>query len=213
MTTLILIRHGYSTSNASGCYTGQLDAPLDATGCAQAAQLADHLCQNIHIDALYTSDLSRAVETLRPTAERLGLPLHTEAALRELDVGKWTGVPYEKVKELYPEDFARYQSDVTAPCTGGESAIDACHRILKAMQRILREQDGKTVAVCSHALACRLFACLADGADIGQIKAYTAPPNASFAVYEFENDTLTAKVKQYTQHLECITQLKHLGFV
>lgn len=213
MTTLILIRHGYSTSNASGCYTGQLDAPLDAIGREQAAQLADYLCQNMHIDALYASDLSRAVETLRPTAERLGLPLHTDAALRELDVGKWTGVPYEKVKELYPEDFARYQSDVTAPCTGGESAIAACRRIWEAMRRILHEQNSKTVAVCSHALACRLFACLADGFGMEQVKAYTAPPNASFAVYEFENDTLTARVTQYTKHLERITQMRQLGFV
>ena len=167
----------------------------------------------MHIDALYASDLSRAVETLRPTAERLGLPLHTDAALRELDVGKWTGVPYEKVKELYPEDFAHYQNDVTAPCTGGESAIVACRRILESMRRILHEQNGNTVAVCSHALTCRLFACLADGFGMEQVKAYTAPPNASFAVYEFENNTLTARVTQYTKHLERITQMRQLGFV
>ena len=215
MTTLIFIRHGYSTNNASGCYTGQLDAPLNELGVAQAVQLADYLCANLRIDAAYASDLSRAVETLRPTAERLGLVLHTDPALRELDVGKWTGVPYAKVAELYPADFANYKKDVNAPCTGGESTADACRRIWDAVERILQREEGKTVAICSHALACRLLACLADGANITRIMAYPAPANASLSIYDYnsENGKLSARVEDFTEHLKTITRMSHTKLV
>ena len=214
MTKLIVIRHGYSTSNASERYTGHFDAPLDALGHAQAVQLADALCALPHLDALYASDLCRATDTLRPTAERTGLPLHTLPALRELDVGLWTGVPYEEVKERFAEDFKCHLADVNAPCTGGESTRAACERILAAIRRIVAAHDGQTVAVCIHALGCRLLACLADGREIADVMAYKTPPNASYTVYGIEKDgRITALSAQQASHLEAPTQTARHGLV
>ena len=198
MFKLILVRHGYSVSNASGTYTGQLDAPLNKIGFAQATQLADYLCANYQIDAVYTSDLSRTVETVRPTAERLGLTMQLERDLRELDTGKWTGVPYAEVRERFAADFAAYCQSIDAPCTGGESLRKGCQRLLECIERIAQKEDGKTVLVCSHALCCRLFAALADTGDITSVTAHGAPPNASFSVYEYENGTVRAVLQQFT---------------
>ena len=210
---IILVRHGYSTSNASGTYTGQKDAPLNEIGFAQAAQLADHLCENYKIDAIYTSDLSRAVETLRPTAERLGLEMHLERDLRELDTGKWTDVPYAEVKERFAADFAAYGQSLDFPCTGGESIRAACTRLLDRIDRIAKTEDGKTVLVCSHALCCRMFASLADVGSIEAIRAHGAPPNASFSVYEYENGTVRALLQHYTDHLDNATKTTLKGLV
>ena len=202
MLTLILVRHGYSTSNASGTYTGQLDAPLNEIGFAQATQLADHLCTTYKIDAIYTSDLSRAVETARPTAERLGLEIHPERELRELNTGKWTGVPYAEVQERFATDLTAYRQSIDAPCTGGECIRDGCTRLLACIDRIAKKEDGKTVLVCSHALCSRLFAALADTASVEGIRGNSAPPNASFSVYEYENGTVRAVLQHYTDHLD-----------
>ena len=199
---IILVRHGYSTSNASGTYTGQLDAPLNEIGFAQAAQLADHLCKAYKIDAVYTSDLSRAVETIRPTAERLGLEMHLERELRELDTGKWTGVPYAEVKERFAADFAAYGQSIDAPCTGGESLRDGCERLLACIERIAKKEDGKTVLVCSHALCCRLLSALAATGRMESVTAFPAPKNASFSVYEYENGAFRAILQNYTAHLD-----------
>ena len=199
---IILVRHGYSTSNASGTYTGQLDAPLSELGYEQAERLAEHLCTTYHIDAVYASDLSRAVETVRPTAKRLGLPLHTDAALRELDVGKWTGVPYEEVKVRYAADFAAYQQGIDAPCTGGESIRKASDRLLDCLARIARERGGKTVLICSHALCCRLLSALSATGRLESVTAFPAPKNASFSVYEYENGAFRAILQNYTAHLD-----------
>lgn len=213
MLKLILVRHGYSTSNASGTYTGQLDAPLNEIGHAQAAQLADHLCQSYEIDAVYTSDLSRAVETARPTAERMGLEIHRERDLRELDTGKWTGLPYAEVGVRYAADLTAYRQGVDAPCTGGESIRGASERLLDCLERIAKEQDGKTALVCSHALCCRLIAALADTGNIADVTAYGAPPNASFSVYEYENGIFRATLQNHTAHLENVTSITLRGLV
>ena len=213
MLTLILVRHGYSTSNASGTYTGQMDAPLNEIGLAQAAQLADHLCTNYAIDAIYTSDLSRAVETVRPTAERLGLTIHLERELRELDTGKWTGVPYAEVKERFAADFTAYGQSIDAPCTGGESIREGCQRLLGCIDRIAQSEKDRTVLVCSHALCCRLFAALADTNSIEDIRGHGAPPNASFSVYEYENGTVHALLQHYTNHLDTATKTTLKGLV
>lgn len=213
MIKLILVRHGHSTSNASGTYTGQLDAPLTEIGHAQAAQLADHLCSTQKINAIYTSDLSRAADTVRPTAARLGLEMHREKNLRELDVGLWAGVPYADVRERYAADFAAYTCGIDAPCTGGESIREAAVRLLACFDKIAHEQDGKTVLVCSHALCCRLFAALAATGRIEDVTANHAPDNASYSVYEYENGTVRALLQNHTAHLDNATSTSLTGLV
>ncbi len=213
MLKIILVRHGNSTSNAAGTYTGQMDAPLSEIGRAQAVQLANYLCVPYQIDAIYTSDLSRAVETVRPTAERLGLALHLTRELRELDTGAWTGVPYAEVRERYAADFTAYTQSIDAPCTGGESIRAASKRLLGCVERIAKEWDGKTVLICSHALCCRLLASLAATGRIENVTAHPAPPNASFSVYEYENGALRALLQHQIAHLENATGTAPRGLV
>lgn len=213
MLKLILVRHGHSTSNASGTYTGQMDAPLNEIGFLQAAQLADHLCKTYKIHAVYASDLSRAVETVRPIAERLGLEIHLTRELRELDTGKWTGVPYAEVKERYAADFAAYGQSIDAPCTGGECIRAASKRLLACFERIAREWDGKTVLVCSHALCSRLFSALAATGRVEDILTHRPPDNAAYSVYEYENGTVRAVLQNQTAHLDNATRTTLAGLV
>ena len=213
MLKIILVRHGHSTSNASGTYTGQMDAPLSEIGYAQAVQLADCLCTSYQIDAIFTSDLSRAVQTTHPTAERLGLTPRHARELRELDTGVWTGMPYAEVHERYAADFNAYTKSVDAPCTGGESIRTASSRLLTYIEQIAQAWDGKTVLICSHALCCRLFASLADTGRIEDVTAHPAPPNASFSVYEYENGAVRPLLQHQTAHLENVTSLAVRGLV
>ena len=213
MITMILVRHGHSTSNASGTYTGHMDAPLSEIGLAQAAQLAEHLCRTYHIDAVYASDLSRAAETVRPTAERLGLTVHREYDLRELNTGEWTGVPYAEVRERYAADFASYGQSIDAPCTGGECIRAACERLLVCIERIAHKEDGKTVLICSHALCCRLFSALADTGRVEDVLSHRPPDNAAFSVYEYENGTVRALSQNHTAHLDNVTSSSLQGLV
>ena len=72
-TTLLFIRHGQSMANVSGVFAGQLDVSLSELGRKQAEELKEYLLSKYKIDAIYSSDLSRAYEIALPIAMALGL--------------------------------------------------------------------------------------------------------------------------------------------
>ena len=98
-TTLLLIRHGFSTSNEDATLTGQSDAPLTPLGRLQGDAASRYLLEKYKIDAVYSSDLSRAVDTAKlaiPGCEPIQLPL-----LREISIGGLTGEYIAAVREKY----------------------------------------------------------------------------------------------------------------
>ena len=184
MTSLILVRHGHSTYNGKGVYTGHTDAPLDEVGREQALQLA-RLLADTHIDAVYTSDLCRTVETVRPTAAQHGLAVCEDAELREIDMGEFTGLPYDEVAQRFPAEYAAFCADIRNPAKGGESIAAAAARILAALQRILAAHEGEQVLICSHALTSRLVYTLAHGGEIADVMKSPLPYNATPVHYHF----------------------------
>ena len=75
MTTVLLIRHGQSVTNVTQVFTGHYDVPLSPLGQEQARRTAAYLQKNFRIDAIYASDLMRAMQTAQPTAAAFGLPV------------------------------------------------------------------------------------------------------------------------------------------
>ena len=63
MTTVLLIRHGQSVTNVTQVFTGHYDVPLSPLGQEQARRTAAYLQKNFRIDAIYASDLMRAMQT------------------------------------------------------------------------------------------------------------------------------------------------------
>ena len=81
MTRLILIRHGESEYNLIRRYTGQSDIDLTDKGRLQASITGEYILANYKIDEIWSSDLRRAIDTARPIAEPLGLPIKTDKRL------------------------------------------------------------------------------------------------------------------------------------
>ena len=93
-TEFYIVRHGETAANSRNVVQGQNDVPLNETGLAQAARLAERL-KAVHFDAVYASDLSRAMRTARiiaPGAAVVPLP-----ELREWNLGDWVGLPFGEV--------------------------------------------------------------------------------------------------------------------
>lgn len=151
MTRLILIRHGESLYNLEKRYTGQTDVPLTEKGVLQAKITADYIIENYKIDEIYSSDLSRAVETARPIADALGLTIKTDERLREIYAGEWQKLLFSEVKARYPEEYEEYKrSEGLKRTRGGESLIDVQERAYSAVLDIIRDNPGKTVLISSH---------------------------------------------------------------
>ena len=201
MTKLIVIRHGFSKNNAVRRFTGQADVPLSEVGVAQAMAVADHLCAKLHIDAIYASDLSRAVDTVAPTAERLGLSVIPEPAFRETDVGLWTNRVYEEVEETDKELMERHRSDPDVPCPGGESHRQVFDRVSAAVHRLMDKHRGQTVVVATHAMPARCIEAMAAGHTIEQIDRHRVAPNASIRIYTYADGQLISTGPNIVSHL------------
>ena len=157
-TTLLLVRHGFSTSNEDGTLTGQLDVPLTPLGVLQGEAASRYLCENYKVDAIYASDLVRAVDTVRLLSEKTGFPILTDPDLREMACGTWTGKPIFELKARYGTRYTRWASaDNAVFPEGGESWSETAERMRAAVIRIAQENEGKTVAIATHGGALRAF--------------------------------------------------------
>jgi broad specificity phosphatase PhoE len=90
-TSFLLIRHAESEWNAAGRWQGHGDPPLSARGREQAAALAREL-EGEGVEVLIASDLARSAQTAAILGARWGLAPTPDARLREIDVGRWTGL-------------------------------------------------------------------------------------------------------------------------
>jgi probable phosphoglycerate mutase len=86
------VRHGETDWNARDLSQGRTDIPLNAVGRAQAARAAG-LLADVGIASIVASPLSRARDTALAVAAVLGLPVHTDDDLREVDFGAQEGLP------------------------------------------------------------------------------------------------------------------------
>ena len=140
---VFFIRHGQTTANVDRIYAGQTDVKLTEEGRAQAEALQPIL-EKTPFDRVYSSDLSRAMDTAK-----LALPgcrLHTTALLREYDVGYVLG---RKFGDFPPELEKEYLLTKNYALFGGESTQTVCDRV-RQFQRILEQESFENVAVFAH---------------------------------------------------------------
>ncbi|HSK14987.1 MAG TPA: histidine phosphatase family protein [Gaiellaceae bacterium] len=148
MTTVYLARHGQSDWNAQGRWQGHADRPLTELGRRQAAQLATDLA-GVPLEAVYSSDLERALATAEAVAAARGLRVRTLPELREIDVGSWSGLSRAEAEERFPEAFDRWRNGTHA-WDDGETYEQMGERVVAAVLAIGREHAHGTVLVVAH---------------------------------------------------------------
>lgn len=100
--TLLLIRHGRTTANASGVLAGWTEGVgLDERGVEQATTLAERLAA-LPVCRVAASPLQRTLETAHPIARAHRLPVEPVDDLGECRYGAWTG---RKLAELAKEEL------------------------------------------------------------------------------------------------------------
>lgn len=149
-TRLWLIRHGETDWNAVQRIQGRTDIPLNATGEQQAQCVAEYFSQHT-IHAVYSSDLSRAIQTASPLANRLGIEVRQNAAFAERDFGIFQGLTSDEIAKAHPTDYDRWQSrePAFAPA-GGESLSRFQARVEAAIKGLVQRHSGESIAVVTH---------------------------------------------------------------
>ncbi|MBQ3321537.1 MAG: histidine phosphatase family protein [Firmicutes bacterium] len=181
---IILVRHGETRQHEEPIFIGQYDVPLSDEGRAQAEELGKRIAalmaEDVEaellgmdkfgkepmpaIERIYSSDLTRAVETadiiaaeINRTyphlAEVLGGPVKVkhDAGLREISLGDWDGHPIREIADQYPEEYERRGRDIFSfKMRGAESFYDMQYRVKNALRNILRNDDAKDIIIVAH---------------------------------------------------------------
>ena len=154
---IYLVRHGQTIRGREETFRGRMDAPLDDIGRGQAAAAAKAL-REANLTAVYTSPLSRAVDTARAIAVPHGLNIAVLEALTDIDVGEWEGLSTGQIRSEYGKLYLDWQTgpdSFTFP--GGESLSDVSARATSALGTIVSSHGhDDEVVVVSHRVLTKL---------------------------------------------------------
>ncbi len=150
---IYIMRHGETAWNAENRILGSTDMPLNARGREQAREAAMKL-KDVHFDVIYTSCLSRSMETgLAVAALQKDCPVYHMECLNEHDFGEFEGK--DRCSDFYQSEkrkcFKRYP--------GGESFLDVAARVYPFIRSLLEDPSlqDKTVLITSHGGICRVI--------------------------------------------------------
>jgi broad specificity phosphatase PhoE len=179
MTELWLIRHGQTDWNLTGRWQGQAPhAPgLNETGQAQALVVRDLLTE-IHVSAIYSSDLLRARQTAELIAKPLGLTVTLEPRLREVNLGEWEGMLGSDIESRYPLEIEERKRDpLHAHAPNGESPLEVAKRVITAVDEIADRHPNDSVLIISHGVSLAVIICHAQGIPLDKVYEHI-PENA-----------------------------------
>ena len=148
MSLIYVARHGESTWNAEGRWTGHGDPPLSETGRAQAREACKTLSRH-RFDAVSSSTLIRALETATIIASALGL--RQLDPMREFDerfAGQLSGLTSAEIEARWPGFLDRWRSGIPSEIPGGEPWQAFVDRVLRGL-RDLQVTPGRILLV-SH---------------------------------------------------------------
>lgn len=142
MVTIWFEPHSTTLDNEAKLASGWYDVDLSELGKAQSLELLER-CKDRNLDAIFCSDMQRAVKSAIPTAEQLKLPIYVDRRLRECDYGTFT---HKDKKTVDAEKIAR----IIEPFPEGESYKQCIERVGEFLVWLKERYDGKTVLIIGH---------------------------------------------------------------
>lgn len=136
---------------------GRADIGLDEVGMKQAGAVAERVA-SWRVSAIYSSPLRRALTTAEILAQRIGLKVEILPGIIDIDYGEWQGLSLE---EAVAKDSSLYATWLESPdkvkFPGGESLAEVRERATSAVNDLIAEHQGETIAVVSHKVVCQLL--------------------------------------------------------
>ena len=198
---ILLIRHGQSTGNVEARFTGQNDVPLTALGETQGQLVCKYLAENYSIDAIYTSCLSRAQNTIRGLADALQITPTCDKRINELHLGKWEGKLIADLKTTCPNDLERWANEPrTFFCPDGESFENLYDRAVDFLNDLVKT-DCKTVCVCAHGGVLRSLLCYIKYGTVDEVHLVEWGTNASITEIDYKDGKFTVLKEFYDDYL------------
>lgn len=207
MTTLIYVRHGEAEGNLKRHFHGFYNSALTPNGREQIKRAAARLADT-HIDAIYSSDLTRAYETALEIAKGRELTVQIDERFREINGGQWENVPWDDLPVKFSDSYRDWLYEpYKLQMPGGESMADFSSRLIRATVEIADAHPSQTVCIATHGTAIRVLLCYFYGWPLERLNDVRWCDNAAITIVEYENGHFTVRIDGDNGHLEDISTL------
>lgn len=165
MSRVYLVRHGQTAWNVGEIFRGRADIPLDETG-KREVHLAGETLKDETLHAVYSSPLSRSMETAENIAKFHDISVTPLDAIIDISYGEWEGMGNQEVQQKYPDLHALWLSEphkVLFP--GGESLDEVRSRTMAALEDLLGKHRDENFALVAHRVPNKVICCALLGLD------------------------------------------------
>jgi broad specificity phosphatase PhoE len=165
MTRVYLVRHGQTAWNVGEIFRGRADIPLDETG-RKEVHLAGEALKDETMHAVYSSPLSRSMETAENIAKFHSIPVVPLDAIIDISYGEWEGVGHQEVEERYPDLYALWVKEphkVRFP--KGESLDEVRSRAMAGINELVARHLDENIALVAHRVPNKVICCAVLGLD------------------------------------------------
>ena len=151
MGSIIFLRHGQAKNNIERILTGRTPGvPLTEKGIDQAEKAAKFL-EHMNISAIYSSPIERARHTAEIVGKHNSLDVTIDDRLIELDMGKFTGVPYDEIFTSHGNVFMKfYNGELEIAHNGVETFSEVKKRILGIVDHVIENHPDQNVVLVTH---------------------------------------------------------------
>jgi broad specificity phosphatase PhoE len=159
VTRVLLLRHGEAEASL-GTIIGNLGLSLSARGKEQMDR-AKRLFSGVAFQAVYTSDMKRAVESCKIVLEGRSsvFPIQL-SALQEQSFGAWQGSTWDQVRSKEPHAIETFFADpVDGRPPGGESMFEVRKRVISWWKPIAPKHKNQTILIVTSIAPIRSFLC------------------------------------------------------
>ena len=200
MTKIYLIRHAEAEGNLFRVAHGQYNSTITPRGYRQLGYLRKRF-EDIHLDAVYGSDLLRAHTTASALYVPKNLPFRPMPLLREIKLGIWEQMSWGEIDR---QDHQMYTDFNQKPhlwqVEGAESFAVVRDRMLAAIRQIAAENPGKTVAATSHGAALRTLLGTLQGMTLEELGKTGHADNTAVSLIEVEGDEIRVIFRDDNSH-------------
>ena len=151
MGQIIFLRHGQAKNNTDRILAGRTEGiPLTEAGVKQAEHTAEFL-QHMNISAIYSSPIQRAKHTAEIVGKHNSLDVTIDERLIELDMGKFTGMPYDEIINSHGNVFMKfYNGELEIAHNGVETFSDVKKRVLGIVDHVIENHPDENVVLVTH---------------------------------------------------------------
>ena len=148
---IIFLRHGQAENNTEKILAGRSPGVnLTETGIQQAEQTGKML-ELLNVSKIYSSPIDRALQTAEIVGKHCDLEIIPDQRLIELDMGKFTKMPYDEIFAKHGNVFLKfYEGNDEVSENGVETFATVQKRVFDMVDFVVKNHKNENVVLVTH---------------------------------------------------------------